>query len=111
DQDEAHTADSVPGFGTPAAKPQNEATAAKKLPEDVTFYSGDSADDTRSMNAEQQMGNAGWAKPILFYSDGTSTTARVVLVNRRNRFVVINLRGLTGIAQVSELMDSGTVPR
>ena len=43
-----------------------------------------------------------WSPPVLFYSDGTTSDADVVLVNERNTAIRISLRGLTGIASVSD---------
>jgi Tfp pilus assembly protein FimT len=41
-----------------------------------------------------------WSPPILFYPDGTTSDARVVLRNERGWIVAIELRGLTGVARV-----------
>ena len=55
-------------------------------------------------------GQGGAADPILFYPDGTSATARIVLGNSRNHFVVVELRGLTGIARSSDLLTAEELP-
>jgi Tfp pilus assembly protein FimT len=41
-----------------------------------------------------------WSPPILFYPDGTTSDARVVLRNERGWIVAVELRGLTGVASV-----------
>ena len=81
------------------------------LPDNISFAGGDTTSDSRSLHIEQNMGGAGGAaaRPILFYPDGTSSTARVLLTNRRQTFVMVNLRGLTGIAQVSDLLSASEV--
>ena len=43
--------------------------------------------------------------PIVFYPDGSTSDARLVLTNERF-FVQITLRGLTGMVRVSELLSS-----
>ena len=47
------------------------------------------------------------APQIFFYPDGTTSTAQVLLSNGEERFLHVDLRGLTGIARASEVM-SGT---
>jgi type II secretory pathway pseudopilin PulG len=48
---------------------------------------------------------AEWAPPILFYPDGTSSDARIYLGNRRtNSFVMVQLRGMTGVALMTDLL-------
>ena len=83
------------------------------LPDNISFAGGDTTSDSRSLHLENNMGGASGkaARPILFYPDGTSSTARVVLANRRQAFVVVSLRGLTGIAQVSDLLSADEVPQ
>lgn len=82
--------------------------AVKQLPDDVTFAGGELEADIRALLIEDELGVAatsGWSRPIMFHPDGTSSDARVVLTNKRNRFVVLQLRGLTGIANVSDLLS------
>jgi Tfp pilus assembly protein FimT len=40
--------------------------------------------------------------PILFYPDGTTSTARVLLENEHGRKLIVELRGLTGVATLVE---------
>ena len=86
---------------------------SQPLPDDISFAGGDTTSDSRSLHAEKNMGGAGGkaARPILFYPDGTSSTARVLLTNRRQTLVQVSLRGLTGIAQVSDLLSASEVPQ
>jgi len=46
---------------------------------------------------------AGRSTPILFYPDGTTSTARLLLRNEYDRSIELSLRGLTGVARVGEL--------
>lgn len=43
-----------------------------------------------------------WSTPILFYPDGTTSTAQVLLTNEHGRQIVVQLRGLTGVATLVE---------
>ena len=54
-----------------------------------------------------QLSGAPEATPVLFYPDGTTSDARVVLTNQYERlFVVVSLRSLTGMTRVSNLLSS-----
>ncbi len=78
------------------------------LPKDVTFVAGEAAADTRAAfvvsEAEQLDALAsGWTGPILFYPDGTTSTARLTIKNQYGRYIDLTLRGLTGTVTVGEL--------
>ncbi len=86
---------------------------AEKLPEGVTFVVSQTTGDLRDQLTQQSslqgaamdstmLASAGI--PLMFYPDGTSTTARLILTNGLDAFVVLDLRGLTGVAQVSDLL-------
>lgn len=101
---------------------QGVAAAQKQLPDGVVFGQGMTANDNRANFAMQAGGNdaapvsaatASYANspPVLFYPDGTTSTARIMLTNRRQRYVVINLRGLTGMTQVSDLLSAEELPQ
>lgn len=49
------------------------------------------------------------APPILFYADGTSSNATVVLKNGRGVYVQIKLRGLTGQSSASKLLSGDKI--
>lgn len=86
------------------------------LPETVQFLSGQEAVEDahlreRRVSALQTPGST-WSTPILFFPDGSSSTATVVLQNDARQFVRLTLRGLTGTARSSgvlirEEMDQG----
>ena len=44
-------------------------------------------------------------RPLLFYPDGTSQTAKVILQNQENDAVQVTLRGLTGTTTVKKILD------
>ena len=86
---------------------------SKKLPEGVTFAGSQTAADTRAAAlgaVTDQAGSdsadraaAGWSDPILFYPDGTTSTAQLALQNQNNRCIILSLRGLTGTITVGEI--------
>jgi Tfp pilus assembly protein FimT len=101
--------------GGPVAATTTEA-APEKLPEGILFHSAQVAADARAADANQMMMSVGamgeeWSTPILFYADGTSSTVQVTMTNQRGNFVLVKLRGLTGVAQVSELLTAEELPQ
>lgn len=82
--------------------------AGQRLPDGVQFFLGETQTDARL--AQSAAGTAAPAaenavSPIVFYPDGSTSDARLVLTNERF-FVEITLRGLTGMVRVSELLNS-----
>ncbi|MHB8902574.1 MAG: hypothetical protein ACYC6Y_27755, partial [Thermoguttaceae bacterium] len=75
---------------------------------DVRFVDGVVAFDTRAAIVTEQSGPGGdeatgqSLDPILFFPDGATSTATLVLENKYQRRIEISLRGLTGVATVSE---------
>lgn len=49
----------------------------------------------------------GWSQPIMFYPDGSSTTAQIIVQNPRGRRFAIQLRGLTGEVRVLDAPSVG----
>lgn len=83
------------------------ASSMRHLPEDIEFVASDSVQETRDMLALQepaaaQAADATMSEPIFFYADGTSSTARVLVKNQRSRYILLTLRGLTGVVYVSD---------
>jgi len=107
-----------------AAPSANVATATsslgysktEQLAENVTFAALAAVSNTRDVRIQQAMQTQGggaalqFSPPILFYPDGTSTTTRITLANKRQRFVIIQLRGLSGVAEVSDLLTISELP-
>jgi hypothetical protein len=50
--------------------------------------------------------DAVWSEPILFYPDGTATSARLVLKNEHGRSIELTLRGLTGVVSIGTVQSS-----
>ncbi len=82
------------------------------LPESIQFQGGQSAayDDIsgeRRVDSLQSLGDA-WSTPILFFPDGTTTSATVVLQNdqTQKQYLRLTLRGLTGVGRASDVLTS-----
>ncbi len=54
--------------------------------------------------ATQGTRSDGWSSPILFYPDGSTSTAAVVIADAKYGRVVVKLRGITGDVTVSEVV-------
>jgi Tfp pilus assembly protein FimT len=90
------------------------AQAERQLPEGVVFVSGEVEADTRSLQIEptaSNISNGSGPPPVLFYPDGTTSDARLVLTNQYQRlFIVVSVRSLTGLVRVSPLVSSDELP-
>lgn len=78
----------------------------EKMPDGVKFYSSDTVAESREMATDREVAAMmGYTEErrIYFYPDGTCSTAQLVLFNDREQFVVVELRGLTGMSRVSEV--------
>ncbi len=100
------------GATDPALVEMNVAGGAgsggKQLPEGVTFAGSQTAADTRAaaLTADTNLADAaaaGWSDPILFYPDGTTSTAQLAVKNQDNRCIILSLRGLTGTITIGEI--------
>ncbi len=69
------------------------------LPKGIRFVAGEVSMDARAADvlASGQSGDS--LRSILFYPDGTSQDAKIILQNDKENYVEIQLRGLTGIAK------------
>ncbi len=98
------------------AAADNAAQVERELPEGVVFVSGEVATDTRSLRIADPSAAANVAggcdmAPVLFYPDGTTSDARLVLTNQYQRlFIVVSVRSLTGLVRVSGLVPSDELP-
>ena len=96
--------------------PPASETLPEKLPESVTFAGSETTDDMRAAMLMQststgQSLDSDWSQPIFFYPDGTSSTARLVIMNVRQRYITLTLRGLTGVVQVSRPTAGSEIPQ
>ncbi len=96
-----------PGLGLPG----NAVVEPRPLPDGVAFALAQVASDMRSVQTNQQMQMQNMNQlatqenpPILFYPDGTTSDARIALVNGQKYYVTVTLRSLTGLAKVSDVV-------
>jgi prepilin-type N-terminal cleavage/methylation domain-containing protein len=87
----------------------------RELPDGVIFAGGYFESDSRSAQIQQEsqaalMAAGNQVAPILFYPDGTTSDAELILSNDQQLFVRVTLRSLTGIAKVSDLMNANELP-
>jgi prepilin-type N-terminal cleavage/methylation domain-containing protein len=78
-----------------------------ELPEDVIVKSVNVASAVRAAEIEQATVNdqsEGWSRPVLFYPDGSTSTAMIVLSAESIGRVVVKLRGITGDVEVSDVL-------
>lgn len=78
------------------------------LPQGVIFLGSETETDARAAMIQSQdesssVLDAEWSEPILFYSDGTTSTTRLSLQNEHGRSIELSLRGLTGVVEVGEI--------
>jgi hypothetical protein len=92
----------------------------EELPDQVMFVGVEAAASMRDAMIQQTAAamagpnqlpeDQAWSPPILFYPDGTSSTVRLLLQNKQQTFIMIRLRGLTGVAEISDLMSAEELP-
>jgi prepilin-type N-terminal cleavage/methylation domain-containing protein len=97
---EADPADPLAGAGLDPQQLQ--------LPDGVIFFAGDAKFENRSMDVEEEANKMGsgdgvsWSRPILFYPDGSTSNAYVLVANEKKQAIRVDLRGLTGSVTVRE---------
>lgn len=80
-----------------------------ELPEGITFaapqpnspLAGDTPPPEDAAPLED--GETGWAEPVFFQPDGTTSTATVRLKNKNGRCLELTLRGMTGVVLVGDV--------
>jgi type II secretory pathway pseudopilin PulG len=96
--------------GATATTSAGAAPINKQLPDGILFVGADTSSDNRALNIEQSLSSSPqldmiWSPPILFYPNGETSTAQVTMSNARQQYIQVQLRGLTGIAQATDLMS------
>jgi prepilin-type N-terminal cleavage/methylation domain-containing protein len=99
----------------PAIEPTTEIPENVALPDQIVFVEGD-VEEFDPLTGEvvtlmAQGGSDGWSSPILFFPDGSTSTASVLLRNDRKVFQRATLRALTGVGRVSELLTEEQADR
>jgi hypothetical protein len=75
-----------------------------ELPEGITFHAAEKVVEARASQADAS--DTGTAPQIFFYSDGTTSTAQVLITNNGQRFLKVQLRGMTGISQAGDAVSA-----
>jgi prepilin-type N-terminal cleavage/methylation domain-containing protein len=74
-----------------------------RLPEDITFFGGNISSSAQLMATLPGATEGVWSQPILFYPDGTTSDASLLLANEKQVAIRVTLRGLTGISQTIDV--------
>jgi Tfp pilus assembly protein FimT len=85
------------------------------LPDKISFKSGEIAVDA-ALTAQRQVTSlqsrgAELSTPILFFPDGTTSQASIVIGNDRNQFVRLTLRALTGVGRATDILSQEELQR
>ncbi len=79
-----------------------------QLPEKILFIEGDGLTiegaNGRTVETLNQGTSSAWSTPILFFPDGTTSSASLLLRNERQLYQRITLRSLTGVARASDVL-------
>ena len=77
-----------------------------QLDHQIVFAAGETMQDSRSTFESEQIDPqfSTW-RPVLFYPDGTTQDATIVLQSVNGTEIQVRLRGLTGVASKSRLTD------
>lgn len=82
----------------------SESGSDQKLADGIVFAAADTLADSRTTMEQSQTGQVGavggWSTPILFYPDGTATTAEIKIQDANGGLRAIQLRGLTGHTRI-----------
>ena len=94
----------------PEAQADELAAAAEdnQLPEEIIFVGGNAVAESRSLGIEESLQGitsqaVEWSRPIMFYPDGATSDAFVIVASPRDVGILVELRGMTGTATVSEI--------
>jgi Tfp pilus assembly protein FimT len=103
---------------TNASKANNDDASAvvnAALPEEVVFQSGQIAVEGAAAEKSQveamEARGASLSTPILFFPDGTTSQASLVLANARQQYVRLTLRGLTGVGRATGVLTRDELQR
>ena len=96
------------GSGVETASVSSSAVSATPttLPEGVVFVGGQTQQDTRSAAVGARAGasavGGSSAPPVLFYTDGSTSTVELQLAHEIGLGVTLSMRGLTGVVTMSD---------
>jgi len=95
-------------YGPGVTNPSDIVGSHGELPEGTTFVEGQAIAGSRSLRIEEEVLNLSqqdlaWSGPILFYPDGTSSDAHIVVGNERQVGLRLDLRGMTSVVTLGEI--------
>jgi Tfp pilus assembly protein FimT len=73
-----------------------------RLPTDIVFATGQVA-AVPQMAGPAMAAEGGWSQPIMFYPDGTTSDAAVLVASQEGETIRVTLRGLTGLSRASDI--------
>jgi hypothetical protein len=79
-----------------------------RLPSGVVFLGGDISSSNQILAMQPEVGQGPWSPPILFYPDGTTSDASLLLSNEDQVIVRVTLRGLTGVSSIVDVEEEVT---
>ena len=89
-----------------AAPPEDAGAEIVELPADTVVQSVAVVSAARAAEIEQQVlgeQGDGWSQPVLFYTDGTTSTAAVTISHPSDGTIVVKLRGITGDVTIGDV--------
>jgi prepilin-type N-terminal cleavage/methylation domain-containing protein len=78
-----------------------------ELPDEITVTGVSVVSAARGMEIEELTvpdQGEGWSRPVLFYPDGSTSTALISMAHPTMGRIVVKIRGITGDATVSEVL-------
>ena len=78
-----------------------------ELPDEITVTGVSVVSAARGMEIEELTVSdqgEGWSRPVLFYPDGSTSTALISMAHPTMGRIVVKIRGITGDATVSEVL-------
>ena len=90
-------------------------TLEETLPEEITFstaeaVNADQLGQRQTTRLDQQTLDS-WSAPVLFFPDGTTSEASLLLKNEKSLYQRVTLRSLTGTGRASELLSREEITR
>ncbi len=86
---------------------EDAAAVQGQLNDGITFQQGQAVAEeplSGQVQATTLTGEGDWSTPILFFPDGTSSQATVVLSNGRDHYIRLTLRALVGVGRSSGVL-------
>lgn len=79
------------------------AARAMEISQSSSMFAQPTASQSSAASSASQQSDAAWSQPILFYPDGTTSTAAVTIADEPFGKVTVKLRGVNGDVSVTEV--------